>query len=218
MSNENNICPNCGANIHKQGLGFVCDYCGSTFIPEDYSKIYPVYADTVDIQDRYEYLKRNEQHISISKIVTCEKNINAYRISSNPVFYTNDGNFRCILTSSCTLKYENDGNTETLLLTVHSSKNVLQPIFSILLDEEYIIDLCFDRWEDKEAVFRIDFSEFKEICESSIISVSCNLMDSLISNYDEFIPYCCRFYNVVFDKCKYLYSIHKHLISDQNGK
>ena len=33
------ICPNCGANMNRPGLGFVCDFCGSSFLSDDYIAI-----------------------------------------------------------------------------------------------------------------------------------------------------------------------------------
>jgi hypothetical protein len=86
------------------------------------------------------------------------------------------------------------------------------------LDEEFVITPKFERWEGNLAIFHIEIFEFEEICDSISVSISSNLMNSEIDHYEEFIPYCCRFYNIVFDKCKYTYSIHQLLISDNYGK
>lgn len=218
MDKKSFKCPNCGATVHAQGFGFVCDYCDSNFVPKEYQQIYTPNDDSTEIHERYEYLKKNERHIATSEIVTYEKEGDTYRIMSRPAYYANDGNYHRVLDFSITFIYKNDKKDDTLFLIVYTSKHVLQPHMSILLDDEFVIELqCID-WEGEMAFFTIEPLEFKYICESRDISMSSNIVNIETSHFEEFITYCRRFYNAVFDKRKYTYSIYKPLISDKNGK
>ena len=219
MSNSKTIiCPNCGANMYRQGFGFVCDFCGSSFQSEDYVVIDNISMDSNGISMRYEYLKKNEERIQLSKSVKANYGCNDYRVLSNPPFYANDGRFHRNLKYNLYFDYTNNNIEEFMYMVVHTTEYNGNPYISILLDEEFVITPKFERWEGNLAIFHIEIFEFEEICDSISVSISSNLMNSEIDHYEEFIPYCCRFYNIVFDKCKYTYSIHQLLISDNYGK
>lgn len=218
MNREQNICSNCGATMNIQGYGFVCDFCGSSFLSDDYIAIDNVSVDSNDISMRYGYLKKNEARINSSKSVKVNCNSNAYRVLSNPPFYANDSRFHRNKKYNLYLDYTNNGIEESMYILVYATEYVSNPYLSILLDGEFVITPQFERWDGNSAIFQFGVVEFEEICNSVSASLQSNLFDSEKDNYREFIPYCCRFYNMVFDKCKYTYSIHQNLISDKDGK
>lgn len=218
MDNEQNICPNCGARMNLQGLCLVCEFCGSSFLSEDYTVIDNVSLNCYTISLRYEYLKRNEQYIKSSKFVKVQHDSNEFRILSSPVYYANDGRFHINSKYFLYFDYVNSGIEDSMNIIVCSTKYVGNPHISILLDEEFVVMPKFEEWNGNLAIFKIGIGEFEEVCESISVTISSNLIDSTRDHYEELLPYCCRFYNTVFDKCKYTYSIHQLLISDKYGK
>lgn len=52
------------------------------------------------------------------------------------------------------------------------------------------------------------------ICKADLIGIATNLTDEESVNYDELKFYSCRFYNLIFDKRKFLYSLNINLITD----
>jgi len=54
------------------------------------------------------------------------------------------------------------------------------------------------------------------ICLSNSCELSANIGKGNVV-YDEFVHYCRRFYNVVFDHSMYAYSRNKKLLTDKNN-
>lgn len=212
------MCPNCGAEMQKQGLSAICLYCGTHFDLGNYKRIVPSIALSWEITERFNYIKSKEQSLELSGYVDIRTDNTTYHIKSNPSFYANDGNYNRILDYNLSLEYFNDGNTESLFLVVDSSKDVSNSYLSILLDYRFHIAPPFVRKEMNNSFYKLALAELKQICASHTIIIYSNLLDCEYASYKEFTTYCCRFYNITFDKRKFLYSIHQHLISDENGK
>ena len=213
----NHICPNCGAAMEEQGLSVVCSYCGTHYDLGNYKRIKQRDALPREISERFNYLKNNERSIKLSDFVILLEKNNTYRIKSNPSYFANDGNYNRILDYSFNFEYFNDDDTESLYIIVNTCKN-MTPYLSFLLNYELQISPVFEKWETGACFFKMTPLELKEICDSHDIEIYSNLMDCEYDFHEEFITYCCRFYNAIFDKRKYLYSLHQLLISDNYGK
>lgn len=219
MTENNFECPNCGASMNIQGFGFVCDFCGTHFLSEEYVFVDSNNAmETIDISERYAYLRKNEQYIKSCKYVKVDSNNGVFRARASPAYCAKDSQLNKIQNYSLYFDYLNSGDAATMYMVVHSAEGFVTPYISILLDELFVITPRFERWEGDLAIFQIGIAEFERICESRTISFTSNLMDAEAGYYEEFIPYCCRFYNAIFNKNKFLYSIHQNLISDKDGK
>ena len=216
----NHICPNCGAAMEEQGLSVVCPFCGTHHDLGNYKRIKQGNVLSWEISERFNYLKNNERSLRSSVFVILLESNTTYRIKSDPSYFANDGKYNKILGYSFNFEYFNDNDTEFLYLIVNTckNKNMAEPYLSFLLDHELQVSPVFEKWETDACVFAMTLIELKEICDSQDIEIYSNLMDCEYDLHEEFITYCCRFYNTIFDKRKYLYSLHKNLISDNNGK
>ena len=214
----NHICPNCGAAMEMQGLSVVCPFCGTHHDFGNYKRIKQRNVLSWEISERFNYLKNNEQFLKSSAFVILLEKNTTYRIKSNPSYFANDGEYNRILDYSFNLEYFNNDDTESLSLIVNSCKNMTDPYLSFLLDYELQISPIFGKWETDACVFKMTPIELKEICDSHDIEIYSNIIDCEYDFLEEFITYCCRFYNAIFDKRKYLYSLHQLLISDNYGK
>lgn len=208
-------CPNCGAELQTHRFCIECVYCGYLNIPKRYRNFRSFDSCSYEIEQRFNYLEMNHTTLKSSPFVIYEKGFSGYQIISTPRYYANDGNFNKISGLSLSLKYENDSNHELLYLIVYTTEYIISPYFSILLNDRTIINPKFNSWHKNSTMFTLNYDELDKICESFDISISTNLFENKNAEYNEFIHYCCRFYNIVFNKCNYLYSIHKNLISDK---
>lgn len=217
----NHICPNCGAAMKEQGLSVVCPFCGTHHDLGNYKRIKQRDVYSWEISERFNYLKNNERTLKSNDFVILLENNTTYRIKSNPSYFANDGEYNRNLDYSFNFEYFNDDDTESLYLIVNivnTCKNMTDPYLSFLLDYELQISPVFEKWELDAYVFAMTLIELKGICDSRDVKIYSNLMDCEYDFHEEFITYCRRFYNTIFDKRKYLYSLHQKLISDNNGK
>lgn len=215
MNSDNYIlCPNCGAEMHAQGFVYACDFCGSCTYDEQYQELDDDNSDEKNITWRYDYIRKNEQYILAGSFINLITERDKYRAISFPFFSPNDGNYHQIQNFKMFLSFETDGNDECLFLGVLSDKYIESPFLTMLLNGAVIVRLELLGWEDNTSLFKMKVTDFFGICVCDKIAVSSNLIDSYPVIFDEFIPYCHRFYHFLFDKRKFKYSIFKHLITD----
>lgn len=211
---QKQLCPNCGADMRLQSFIYVCDFCGTRITGDGFSTIDSLTEVPEEIEKRHSYLTKNRSYINSSPKVSFEENGREIKLTSNPRFYANDGKYNKVLESSIFYTYSTDGISHKLRLAVKSAMFTGIPQMSILLDMETVISPRFDNWDKDTAYFDIDIIELQRICESHVIMISSDILNSDISVYEELIPYSCRFYHFSFDKRKYIYSIHRNLITD----
>ena len=215
---DNKTCPNCGAILRRQGLVFVCEFCGSQFLENEFTLICSEKVSEHDIKERYDYIKKNEHYIQSNNLVSLSKSGDEYHISTLLPYFANDGNFSLRTDFSFNITYSNSNDKDLLLLIVNSSNYVPDVHLSFLINYKYIINPTFIACEGDSVIFQLQIEELIIVCESYHISIYSNFFDPLIEHFDEFKYYCCRFFHYAFNKLKYNYSIYKLLISDQYGK
>lgn len=212
---EQVICPNCGANMHIKNFVFICDFCGTRLTDNNYTSIPPTKVHSAEIYIRFNYIKRNEQDINKSPFIQLYVHNDSYRIISIPPFFSNDGKYNLIRNFFIYLMYTNNIDYESLFLVIYTKQEITEsPELSILVDNKLLITSVFDSCTSIGYIFKIEIAEFKIICLAKSILLSSNIIDLEFGNYDEFIPFCRRFYNMAFDKQKYIYSLNQNLISD----
>jgi len=215
---SNRLCPNCGAEMRIKGFSFVCDFCGTHHILDNYITLESIETDSVDIRNRYDYLKRNKQYIRNSNLVTFYDDNEVSDLRSTPDFYANDGHFNRLMKYGIQLSYRNDKQTEILNLVINANQSAtIISSISILLDYNVLVESNYLSSDGNSSIFNLGFDSFENICRSRVISIVMDSPDSHMGYYNEFITYCRRFYNLAFNKNKYIYSLNQNLISDYYG-
>lgn len=207
-------CPSCGAPLQQRHFILYCKYCG--------------YVETVDGIDRiskidndsalscYEYIAQNDRYIRTNGFVYFEvSSDNQYNLLTKRPFSPNNGRWEKNNDLSIQIIYTNDSVEDHIFFKMQSNNmgNLFYPYFAILLNGEYVIRIELIETADAY-YFEINIVEFTLICMASKVDVSTNLIDLSTADFREFKTYCCRFYNQVFDRTKYLYSLNTRLITD----
>ena len=214
QESQMNICPNCGAVMQQHSFTYECDYCGTIVLKDGLSEIY--YEDELDknVEDKYNYLSKNYSYISQGKNISCIIKDNIYEIKTIIPFYANDGKYNKIEDFNFTLFYDNDKETEHLYLCVLANEFSSNPQLSILIDMEICVRPIFDKIAEENMYFKITRKELQIICEAHTVQVASNFFASDNALFNELPAFSSRFYHYTFDKRKYIYSLHKNLISD----
>ena len=215
MQDDLNICPNCGATMQQRSFTYECEYCGTIVLKDGLSEIY--YKEDLEssIEDKYSYLNKNYSYVSQSKHLFCIKNSNGYEIKTATSFYANDGKYNKIKDFFLSLSYDNDQETEHLYLCVNTNKFSSNPQLSLLIDMEFCVRPVFEKADEDCLYFNITRKELQIMCEAHLIQVASNCFDAENAMFNELPSYCSRFYHYTFDKRKYIYSLHKNLITDK---
>lgn len=207
-------CPSCGALLQLRHFMLYCPFCGHVEATEGLDDIGQIDNDSVSLC--YDYLVHNELFIRRNDIVHLDTSGKTYRILSKRPFSPNNGRWEKMNDLSINLVYTNDSNEDHLLFSVTplTLRNMLTPYFAVLLNDNYLIQARLIDSVESTYYFEITIVEFTLICMSSEVDVSTNLIDSPAASFKEFKTFCCRFYNQVFDRTKYSYSLHSRLITD----
>ena len=212
-------CPHCGASISVHGFNIICEYCGTRLYSDLINVINPNYDSLSDVRKRNEYLITNEHYIKSSKHISMIESNGEFELTSSSSFYTNDGNYRLLDNLSINLRYINKIQSDNLSIIAKTSNDIAAiSQISILFDVDNLITPIFETSEGNISFFRISFNEIKAICDSRIIAVETNNKSLMTGYFNEFIPFCRRFYNLAFNKNKYSYSLYQNLILDHYGK
>lgn len=215
MQDDLYICPNCGATMQQHSFTYECDYCGTIVLKDGISEIY--YKDDLEssIEDKYRYLNKNYSYASQSKYLSCVKDGNSYEIKTATPFYANDGKYNKINDFSFSLYYDNNRETEHLYLCVYTNKLPSNPQLSILIDWEFCVRPIFEKIVEDVIFFNITRKELQIISEAHFVQIASNCFETGMALFNEFPSFCSRFYHFTFDKRKYIYSLHKNLITDK---
>lgn len=211
-------CPNCGAKMHKHSFLLVCDYCGYVTVG-DFDKISYMYFaanSQYDIKSIYDRLIANKQRINESRFVGLDIEDSCIMAWSKKAFYANDFHYHKVESFSLLYVYISDGNMEQLFVKIacKEPEKYDHPVFAILINGKSYIDLRFSHKSDGYLSFLMSTMDLWAICRSNTIKIASNFIDEQGFNCNELKYYSCRFYNMVFDKREFLYSLNMNLITD----
>lgn len=209
-----NVCPNCGAVLRRHVFMLLCDYCSySSF--QDVSVLHIPLKFADNAKTRYEKLSISEVDINKSRFVNLEFVNKTIIVSCKKSFFGNDFHYCKINTLSMEYVYSNDGSNEELLMAIKNDSNIYtQPQFAMRINRKLCIVPNFCNKLDGKYLFNLSIDELYVICTAKTIDVATNLTDTENVNYNELRFYSSRFYNLIFDKRKFLYSLNINLITD----
>lgn len=196
-------CPNCGAEMEKHAFAHVCSYCGSMLQTEG---CYDVSSYERDTADSYDYITRNISYLSAHpEFISIKKDRSSYSIKCTKEFHPLNNEYRLYCGIGMYWKAIISREDIQLTLVIKGHKSLNHSLAFEIDDSTFI--LLHGNLQDEYA---ISYSDFEAICNSEHIVLALNE----IYKYDEFRTYSHRFYNFVFDRTKYLYSINQKLLTD----
>lgn len=133
-----------------------------------------------------------------------------YSITSLP-FYGCDKYCRKVTYPSLYFRYENDGDNEKLLFGITGNRPATRMI--LLLNKD-IISLPLQDQDSQTSWFRLFIEQLLQICTAQEIDLDTDLETDESIQYHELSAFASRFYNVVFNRLKFLYSVNIRLITD----
>ena len=197
------ICPNCGAEMEQHAFAHVCSYCGYMLLTERGVNVSLYERDTAD---SYNYITRNDSYLlAHPEFVSIKQDKTSYTIKCTKEFHPLNNEYRLYRGIGMYWKATISRDTIQLTLIVRGHKSLNCSLAFALDNSTYI--LLHGNPQDEYAV---SYTDFEAICNSERIVLALNE----ICKYDEFRTYSHRFYNFVFDRTKYLYSINQKLLTD----
>lgn len=204
-------CPNCGAELEQHAFVHVCLYCG--YVSAD-----NIHKDKPMVDSRsyrpYINVSGNLEAIQQSEFVELIQKENGYECMSAKPFYPNDGHFH--LDKSLELRWyaRVTKHSFSIALLAKSRHTESQNHICIMTDNG-VLSLKQDGENRGYNVFPLTIDDFLYICNSSNIKLETNIYENAFQyNYEELVTYSCRFYHLVIDKDKYVYSLYQPLLID----
>lgn len=201
------ICPRCGATMNTYGFSCVCIFCGYI---EGNDEIESGPINRLDVCSRYHYLEYNSKYLATKRdyITVFQK----YIIKSKTSFYPHNG-YSKISSIPISLFYENNNENEELRIYLHLLLPETNPYIVFQTSNQKRIYLHFS-YEDTDGLYALlSIRSFYELCQSRKLFYATNCF-SLKYDFSEFSTYCARFYNIVFNRNRFGYSLNKKLITD----
>lgn len=206
------ICPNCGAPLMQDKFMSVCRYCGSIFTggcSEATSKDSTVKGNARKHND---YIIANEARIAESPFVELRKEGKRYQITSTP-FYANDGFLHFIPTPHWHLRFQCNTRSEKLFIGIAGKRPTSRMAIQLGEDKD-IISFHGPQFEDGYSWFPLSEEQLLAICTAQSIDLTTDLPLPANAQFNELPIFASRFYNVTFNRMKFMYSIHVKLIAD----
>ena len=204
-------CPNCGAELRVSRFHLSCEYCGTVMKDSGESTEHPLILSLEAVHKHYEYVKRNIVRISKSKFVRVVSDASWLYIQSRYSFYGNDGMMQRICNPGFVLRWGSNNNVEKIQVGVVSDYPASR--LSLSLDNN-IIPLTLQSIENHVSWFNIQYETFFSICQSKVVDIDTDIETDHKARYNEFPIFVSRFYNLVFDRTRFSYSLDIRLISD----
>lgn len=204
-------CPNCGATLIRNHFVSVCEFCGTVINCE--SKPIVPHDEPLDnaAKQHFSYIQNNIDVIQQSPFLSEIKPIQrGYKITSMP-FYGCDKNCHRVFSPSMLFRYENDGDNEMLFLAITGNRPANR---LILQHDNSIISLPLQNQDSSTSWFRLSIKQLLQICTAHNIDLVTDLETDKSIQYYELSTFASRFYNVVFNKMKFIYSVNVRLITD----
>lgn len=202
------ICPNCGAEMKSIGFASICNYCG--YINTSQYSNENLGNSTSFTRIRFSYLVHNEKYLEKNKKFVSF--VPKYKLKTSVFFHPHKG-YEAISSVSISIAYINNNCIEELRFYLKVDSPSQNPFLIFKLKGGECIFLHFIDNSDMGYYSNISYQELKAICMSSSILYSTNCFP-LDYDFSELPIYCARFYNIAFDRNKYVYSLNKQLISD----
>ncbi len=210
------FCPNCGAPLEQDRFSSVCRYCGRILAGDSHKDTKQEQTNTSNPRKHYDYIVNNEERISQSGFVELKKEGKRYRLTSTP-FYANDGFLKQIPLPYWQLQFQCDGQTERILIGICGKHPATRMAIKVG-DDNDILSLQMLHYADGYTWFKISEAQLLAICTAQKIDLSTDLTLPANAQFNELPIFAARFYNTVFNRMKFMYSIHVNLISDCGDK
>ena len=207
----NILCPNCGGTLAHSRFVSVCEFCG-TVMEGNLHPIVPQDSPSINMAKHHlDYLHDNIDSIRQSPFLReIKAHQGSYGITSLP-FYGCDKYCRKVTYPSFHFRYENDGENEKLLFGIRGNRPATRMI--LLLNKD-IISLPLQDQDSQTSWFRLSIEQLLQICTTQEIDMNTDLETEDSIQYHELSAFASRFYNVVFNRLKFLYSVNIQLITD----
>ena len=207
---ENNCnCTNCGAPLIHSRFKTFCEFCGAVVF--DDNNIASQSMQNSDIVFlHYKYINTNFKSIIQSPFVHIIKDNSEYHITSNE-FYGNDGFLNRLELLSLSFYYENNNNKEELLFGIKSDRPA---IWMALLLDDVSFSLLLKKQEHDTSWFVLPIDLLLSLCQAEYVDIDSDIKIESNTQFNELPIFASRFYNIVFDRMKFLYSVNIRLITD----
>ena len=204
-------CPNCGAELEQHAFMHVCPYCGHVSV-DNIHKEKP--KEDGGSYRPYKNILGNLDAIQQSEFIELMQKADEFECISAKPFYPNDGHFH--LDKSFELRWfaRVTKHSFSIALLAKSRHTDSQNHICIKTDKG-VLALKQDGEYRGYKVFPLTIDDFLYICNSNNIELETNIYEPAHKkDYAELITYSHRFFHLIIDKEKYLYSIYQPLIID----
>ena len=215
MKDEMSICPNCGAPTVQDKFTSVCRYCGAVFTAESMEAAGKEPAIKGNTRKHNDYIVANEARISESPFVELRKEGKRYQLTSTP-FYANDGFLHHIPTPHWRLRFQCNTRSEKLFFGIAGKRPASRMAIQLEKGKD-IISFHGAQFEDGYSWFPLSEEQLLAICTAQTIDLTTDLPLPANAQFNELPLFASRFYNVTFNRMKFMYSIHVNLITDDKN-
>ena len=209
------LCPNCGAPLVQDKFTSVCRYCGSVFTAECSEATSKDSAVKNNARKHNDYIIANEARISESPFVELRKEGKRYQITSTP-FYANDGFLHHIPTPNWRLRFQCNTRSEKIFLGIAGKRPASRMAIQFGEDKN-VISFHGLQFEDSYSWFPLSEEQLLAICTTQSIDLTTDLPLPANAQFNELPIFASRFYNIAFNRMKFMYSIHVNLITDDKN-
>lgn len=204
------VCPNCGAPIVQNRFLAVCRYCGTALVNSTPLPT-PDKRKGNSSKKRYEYIVANEETITQNPNVVLQKNGAEYVITSTS-FYSNDGSLDTISIPHWRLRFQSGVRTEKMMLGICAKRPASR--MAIQMDGDQVLPLQPVGSSDGYTWFDLTIDQLLSICTTKAIDLTSDVLIPANAHFDELPIFASRFYNIAFDRMKFMYSKQVQLITD----
>ena len=213
--NGMNNCPNCGAPMEQDKFTSVCRFCGAVFTAVSHETTSKESAVKGNARKHNDYIVANEARISESPFVELRKDGKRYQITSTP-FFANDGFLNPIATPHWRIRVQCNTRSEKLFFGIAGKRPASRMAIQLGEDKD-IISFHGAQFEDGYSWFPLSEEQLLAICTAQTIDLTTDLPLPANAKFNELPIFAARFYNVTFNRMKFMYSIHVNLISDDKN-
>lgn len=212
MKDEVGSCPNCGAPMEQDKFTSVCRFCGTVFKKKCSEVISKEPAVKGNARKHNDYIIANEARITQSPFVELKKDGKKYCLTSMP-FYANDGFLHRIPAPHWRLRFQCNTRSERLLIGI-AGKRPASRMAMQLGDDNSIISFHGPQFEEGYSWFPLTEEQLLAICKTQSVDLTTDLPLPENAKFNELPIFASRFYNIIFNRMKFMYSIHVKLIAD----